>query len=221
MFELGKSKRRSDLIFRKILELGNELLNSITELKSTFNLISNGKYNDAIANMVKIKSIHEVASSIREEIFSSLYTENFLPDLKETLLMLTQNIYSAIGASKDATRVLISRRINKDCTLELSTQILSYLVLVEEAVKKLISMLDKIQNDIEDALKIGKQIQAMEREGDEIKDNIIIRLYEMEGKIDIISLLQMKDFILNVDDILDNLEEATVSIELLYATLRL
>ncbi|MEM0374072.1 MAG: DUF47 family protein, partial [Sulfolobales archaeon] len=92
---------------------------------------------------------------------------------------------------------------------------------VEEAVKKLISMLDKIQNDIEDALKIGKQIQAMEREGDEIKDNIIIRLYEMEGKIDIISLLQMKDFILNVDDILDNLEEATVSIELLYATLRL
>lgn len=221
MFELGKSKRRSDLIFRKILELGNELLNSITELKSTFNLISNGKYNDAIANMVKIKSIHEAASSIREEIFSSLYTENFLPDLKETLLMLTQNIYSAIGASKDATRVLISRRINKDCTLELSTQILSYLVLVEEAVKKLISMLDKIQNDIEDALKIGKQIQAMEREGDEIKDNIIIRLYEMEGKIDIISLLQMKDFILNVDDILDNLEEATVSIELLYATLRL
>jgi hypothetical protein len=60
----------------------------------------------------------------------------------------------------------------------------------------------------------------LERSGDELKDMLISRLYSMEKDIDLITILQMRDVIFFLDDILDFMEDATLSIEVLYATLK-
>ncbi|MEM4076258.1 MAG: DUF47 domain-containing protein, partial [Metallosphaera sp.] len=53
-----------------------------------------------------------------------------------------------------------------------------------------------------------------------VKDMLIQRLYDSESVADVISVLQIKDVIIFMDDILDYMEEATLSIETLYATLK-
>ena len=77
-----------------------------------------------------------------------------------------------------------------------------------------------MKTDMKEAIRIGKEIQLLERNGDDIKDVLIQKLYDSEGIADVISVLQFKDVIIFMDDILDYMEEATLSIETLYATLK-
>ncbi|MEM3301808.1 MAG: DUF47 family protein [Thermoplasmata archaeon] len=89
-----------------------------------------------------------------------------------------------------------------------------------EGGEKLTEMISYMKTDMKEAIRIGKEIQLLERNGDDIKDVLIQKLYDSEGIADVISVLQFKDVIIFMDDILDYMEEATLSIETLYATLK-
>ncbi len=207
-------------IYSDLMRMSEMITEGVSALKDEFSALRKFDKDPIVADMIKIKGYHERIAMLREEVLSTLYGEAFLPDFKETIVMLTQALYSTIKAVKDASRAMSSRTPNEKCILSLSEGLVTYLSLVSEASKKTTDLISAIQVDMEEAIKVGKEIQAMERQGDEIKDSLLQRLYEMEKELDIISILQMKDIILFIDEILDNMEEATLSVELLYATMK-
>ncbi|MUM65535.1 DUF47 family protein [Acidianus infernus] len=214
------SINKEELLFSKLLEIAENIKDSTSLLNSLYLDIFNTNYQNATAKMVKIKGIYERIALIREDIISMLYGEAFLPDFKESMLTLTQSLYEIMKSIKDAGRAITSRKPDEKLCATLQSNFVSYLSLIQDGAEKLVLMISLLKKDIKEAIRIGKEIQLIERNGDEIKDLMIQRLYENEKESDIISILQLKDVITFLDDILDGMEDSTLSVETLYATLK-
>ncbi|MFP3164654.1 MAG: DUF47 family protein [Acidianus sp.] len=214
------SINKEELLFSKLLEIAENIKDSTSLLNSLYLDIFNTNYPDATATMVKIKGIYERIALIREDIISMLYGEAFLPDFKESMLTLTQSLYEIMKSIKDAGRAITSRKPDEKLCTTLQSNFVSYLSLIQDGAEKLVLMISLLKKDIKEAIRIGKEIQLIERNGDEIKDLMIQRLYENEKESDIISILQLKDVITFLDNILDGMEDSTLSVETLYATLK-
>ncbi|BFH73658.1 DUF47 family protein [Sulfurisphaera javensis] len=211
---------KEEELFGKLVKMGEDIKVACDTLKQ---LVQGVIYNndDAInSNLVKIKTITEKIAMNREEVLELLYSGAFLPDFKEAMVMLTQALYHTGTSIKDSARSLASRKPSEKCVISVKESILSYLSIIQEASEKMITMLSTLSRDMQEALKIGREIQMLERAGDDMKDTLITKLYELEKEIDLITILQMRDVIFFLDDILDSMEEATLSVEILYATLK-
>jgi len=211
---------KEQLLFSKVLQITESIKDASNRLTSLYINIFRQNYDASTIEMVKIKGVYEKIALVREDIVSMLYGEAFLPDFKESMMMLTQSLYETMKAIKDSGRAISSRKPDEKLCKILQENLLSYLSTISEASEKLVTMISLLQKDIGEAVKVGKEIQLLERNGDEIKDSLIQRLYESEKDSDIISILQLKDVIIFLDDILDNMEETSLSIETLYATLK-
>ncbi len=214
------SINKEELLFSKLLEIAENIKDSTSILNSIYLNIFKSNYNDATSSVVKIKGIYERIALIREDIISMLYGEAFLPDFKDSMLTLTQSLYEIMKSIKDAGRAITSRKPDERLCNALQTNFISYLSLIQDGSGKLVLMISLLKKDINQAIRIGKEIQLIERNGDDIKDLMIQRLYENEKESDIISILQIKDAITFLDDILDRMEDSTLSVETLYATLK-
>lgn len=214
------SINKEELLFSKLLEIAENIKDSTSLLNSLYLDIFNTNYQNATAKMVKIKGIYERIALIREDIISMLYGEAFLPDFKESMLTLTQSLYEIMKSIKDAGRAITSRKPDEKLCATLQSNFVSYLSLIQDGAEKLVLMISLLKKDIKEAIRIGKEIQLIERNGDDIKDLMIQRLYENEKESDIISILQLKDVITFLDNILDGMEDSTLSVETLYATLK-
>ncbi|BCS94011.1 DUF47 domain-containing protein [Metallosphaera javensis (ex Sakai et al. 2022)] len=211
---------KEEILFSKTLEMTKNINDAILRLNELVRKVIKGDREGVMSEVIRIKAIYERVAMIREEIVSMLYGEAFLPDFKESMMMLNQALYNTIKAIKDSGRAISSRKPNEGLLKALSDGLLTYLSTVIEGGEKLTEMISYMKTDMKEAIRIGKEIQLLERNGDDIKDVLIQKLYDSEGIADVISILQFKDVIIFMDDILDYMEEATLSIETLYATLK-
>lgn len=207
-------------LFDKLVKIGEDIKSSCDTLKQLFNGVFSNNDDAINGNLVRIKTITEKIAMNREEVLELLYGGAFLPDFKEAMVMLVQALYHTSTSIKDSARAIASRKPSEKCVISIRESLIAYLALIEEASEKLIQMLSSLSRDLQEALKIGKEIQMLERAGDEMKDTLIGKLYDLEKEIDMVTILQMRDVIFFLDDILDGMEDATLSIEVLYATLK-
>ncbi|EHP68203.1 MAG: DUF47 family protein [Metallosphaera yellowstonensis] len=214
------SINKEEVIFSKTFEIAKSIDESILKLQDLVKKVLEGDRGSLSADLVKIKAIYERVAMTREEVVSLLYGEAFLPDFKESMMMLNQALYNTIKAVKDSARAISSRRPDGELLKALGEGLQTYLSTILEAGEKLVTMVSLMKSDMREAIRVGKEIQLLERNGDDIKDVLMEKLYEAEKSTDIISLLQLKDVVIFMDDILDYMEEASLSIETLYATLK-
>lgn len=215
---LGESKEEE--VFSKIGAMSDTISEMVGNLQTLYSAVRKGDRDATIGISVKIKTLYERIGMQREEVMSLLFGEAFLPDFKESMVMLTQAVYNVAKAIKDTSRAYTTRKVSDKCIIGLGEQIEAYLSIVEEGANKLRYSIGLLKNNIKESIRIGREIQMLERSGDEVKESMLFKLYEMENQIDVVSLLQFKDIIIFTDDILDFMEEATMSIEILYSTLK-
>lgn len=211
---------KEEELFQKLVKMGEDIKAECEALKSLVSGVMNGNEDTVNSSFIRIKTLDERISMTRGELLELLYGGAFLPDFKEAMVMLTQSLYHSSNSIKDSARSLISRKPAERCVVSIRETLLAYLAVIEEAAEKVIEMLSALSKNLQEALKIGREIQMLERSGDDMKDTLILKLYELEKEIDLITVLQMRDFIFFLDDILDSMEDATLSVEVLYATLK-
>jgi len=217
LIKLKQSKEQ--VVFDKLTSISADIRDSIELLRTFFKEYLNGNDDQTHLIFTRIKSISDRAAAIREEIVSLLYGEPFLPDFKETMLNLTRALNDVIKALKDSARSLMIRRVNPAMLMKIREQTLSYLAVITEASARLVLMISYLSTNVEEAIRISKEIQGLERQGDEIKDAILMAVYGQEA-MDSISVMQLRDFILFLDNILDGMEEASLHVETFYITMK-
>ncbi|MCQ4342428.1 MAG: DUF47 family protein [Sulfolobaceae archaeon] len=217
MIKLKQSKEQ--VVFDKLTSISADIRDSIELLRTFFKEYLNGNDDQTHLIFTRIKSISDRAAAIREEIVSLLYGEPFLPDFKETMLNLTRALNDVIKALKDSARSLMIRRVDPAMLMKIREQTLSYLAVITEASARLVLMISYLSTNVEEAIRISKEIQGLERQGDEIKDAILMAVYGQEA-MDSISVMQLRDFILFLDNILDGMEEASLHVETFYITMK-
>ncbi|MCG2888168.1 MAG: DUF47 family protein [Sulfolobales archaeon] len=217
MIKLKQSKEQ--VVFDKLTSISADIRESIELLRTFFKEYLNGNDDQTHLIFTRIKSISDRAAATREEIVSLLYGEPFLPDFKETMLNLTRALNDVMKALKDSARSLMIRRINPAMLMKIREQTLSYLAVITEASARLALMISYLSTNVDEAIRISKEIQGLERQGDEIKDAILRAVYGQEA-MDSISVMQLRDFILFLDNILDGMEEASLHVEMFYITMK-
>ncbi len=217
LIKLKQSKEQ--VVFDKLTSISADIRDSIELLRTFFKEYLNGNDDQTHLIFTRIKSISDRAATIREEIVSLLYGEPFLPDFKETMLNLTRALNDVMKALKDSARSLMIRRVNPTMLMKIREQTLSYLAVITEASARLVLMISYLSTNVEEAIRISKEIQGLERQGDEIKDAILMAVYGQEA-MDSISVMQLRDFILFLDNILDGMEEASLHVETFYITMK-
>jgi len=217
LIKLKQSKEQ--VVFDKLTSISADIRDSIELLRTFFKEYLNGNDDQTHLIFTRIKSISDRAAATREEIVSLLYGEPFLPDFKETMLNLTRALNDVMKALKDSARSLMIRRVNPAMLMKIREQTLSYLAVITEASARLVLMISYLSTNVEEAIRISKEIQGLERQGDEIKDAILMAVYGQEA-MDSISVMQLRDFILFLDNILDGMEEASLHVEMFYITMK-
>jgi len=217
LIKLKQSKEQ--VVFDKLTSISADIRESIELLRTFFKEYLNGNDDQTHLIFTRIKSISDRAATTREEIVSLLYGEPFLPDFKETMLNLTRALNDVMKALKDSARSLMIRRVNPAMLMKIREQTLSYLAVITEASARLVLMISYLSTNVEEAIRISKEIQGLERQGDEIKDAILMAVYGQEA-MDSISVMQLRDFILFLDNILDGMEEASLHVETFYITMK-
>jgi len=217
LIKLKQSKEQ--VVFDKLTSISADIRDSIELLRTFFKEYLNGNDDQTHLIFTRIKSISDRAAATREEIVSLLYGEPFLPDFKETMLNLTRALNDVMKALKDSARSLMIRRVNPAMLMKIREQTLSYLAVITEASARLVLMISYLSTNVEEAIRISKEIQGLERQGDEIKDAILMAVYGQEA-MDSISVMQLRDFILFLDNILDGMEEASLHVETFYITMK-
>jgi predicted phosphate transport protein (TIGR00153 family) len=217
LIKLKQSKEQ--VVFDKLTSISADIRDSIELLRTFFKEYLNGNDDQTHLIFTRIKSISDRAATIREEIVSLLYGEPFLPDFKETMLNLTRALNDVMKAIKDSARSLMIRRVSPALLMKIREQTLSYLAVITEASARLVLMISYLSTNVEEAIRISKEIQGLERQGDEIKDAILMAVYGQEA-MDSISVIQLRDFILFLDNILDEMEEASLHVETFYITMK-
>jgi Phosphate transport regulator (distant homolog of PhoU) len=92
------SINKEEVIFSKTFEIAKSVDESILKLQDLVKKVLEGDRGSLSADLVKIKAIYERVAMTREEVVSLLYGEAFLPDFKESMMMLNQALYNAIKA---------------------------------------------------------------------------------------------------------------------------
>ncbi len=79
----------------------------------------------------------------------------------------------------------------------------------------------KLIINIDESVKLINEIKSLEVQVDEMKMLLIKRIYNIDEKtISILTLLQIKDVILFMDNIVDNAEDVGDTLQLLYFTIK-
>lgn len=116
-------------------------------------------------------------------------------------------------AAKDAARILAELPLqpasflllyeNPKATLaQLFTKIQSTMMLLQESISAL-------ESDAEFAVSKSFLVERAEEEADEIKNQLLRSIFSHRSGLEVLTLLQLRDFVLNLDEIADAAEDAS------------
>ena len=115
----------------------------------------------------------------------------------------TQNAARILAESPvDPKSFLILYEEDSATVGDLFAKLLTAVRLVEESVRAL-------ETDAEVAVSKSLLVERAEEEGDEIKNRLIRRIFAHKSDLEVLTLLQLRDFVLKLDDIADAAEDSS------------
>lgn len=190
----------------KLVSLAVELLRELTDACHNYNWSLVGAVAERIAGTER------KADDVKRNVEVGLYGGRIFVGLKEDFYRLAEAVDQIADKSKEASRALALRVPEKEAVdilfdgqINLRTMVLG-LVDIVALLEKSIETMGK---DMKAALQMAHDVEKMEEKLDDIKLEILKRLTHNEKRIQALSYLQLRDFILLLDDVADAAEMAS------------
>ncbi|MGC9164240.1 MAG: DUF47 domain-containing protein [Thermoprotei archaeon] len=208
-------------ILRMVVEQTTIVRDSIFLLEDLFQKLKNGDWGYAIEKSLEIAREEHKTDVKREEIATKIFKEAYMPDFREAILMLIEKIDEVIDSIKDTSRIITQRKFDEKILNVLEPEFTAYVKLCVKAVETMYFSISKLIINIDESIKLINEIKSLEVQVDEMKMLLIKRIYNIDEKtISILTLLQIKDVILFMDNIVDNAEDVGDVLQLLYFTIK-
>ncbi|MGB9728385.1 MAG: DUF47 domain-containing protein [Thermoprotei archaeon] len=208
-------------ILRMVVEQTTIVRDSIFLLEDLFQKLKNGDWGYAIEKSLEIAREEHKTDVKREEIATKIFKEAYMPDFREAILMLIEKIDEVIDSIKDTSRIITQRKFDEKILNVLEPEFTAYVKLCVKAVETMYFSISKLIINIDESIKLINEIKSLEVQVDEMKMLLIKRIYNIDEKtISILTLLQIKDVILFMDNIVDNAEDVGDVLQFLYFTIK-
>lgn len=207
-------------LLERVRELANLVRSSVLCLRDLYLALEEGAWDKALEKALETASYEHRADRVRENIALEIFSGAFIPDFREAVMVLLENVDGVADLAKDTARIATQRRFDVSILSYLKPGINLYVNLVVKAVDLMYRSICELSLNIEEALKTARMIEETEVSVDEVKMGLISRLYELEDRVSVLTLLQIKDMILFLDNIVDKTEDVSDTVELVYLSLK-
>ncbi len=150
-----------------------------------------------------------------------LFSEGLLfPADRAIFINLSEEIDKVIDKIQQVSRIIALRKPSEDAIEFLKAcKIMDYLEVTKKSVETLNqAAMELLKGDIHRAVEKAHEVEKYESEADDLKLEILRKLYTQEKKIDdILSILQIEKLVLWIDAISDKAEDASDVIILISA----
>jgi uncharacterized protein Yka (UPF0111/DUF47 family) len=207
--------------FKGILVLGernifsglSQILTNANQANATLKtMFQNTKNDQALTeNMHTIRNIEkkcdEIALGLSEDITSGAISPNIIDDLIECVHNADDVMDLHFYLSRELTRMAKAdtKEFSVHPEAEWVSVYLQLLGLAEQMLSKLQQMLSS--SSIPTILQLHKEIEALEEQGDDIKDAGFDKLYAMAPKLHYLQFYHYSELMHKSDDILDECED--------------
>ena len=146
----------------------------------------------------------EISFKLNEEITSGAISPNLIDDLIESTHLADNVVDVIFYLSRELSRMAkVNTALRQEC--EWAEVYLQMLALVDQSLPKLQSMLSI--GNVPKILQLRKEVEALEEEGDDIKDAGFDKLYSVASGMNFLQFYNYSEMLHKSDDILDTCED--------------
>jgi len=197
---------------RRALQLLNEHLDSVVkiveDLNSLIRTIAEEKAEPNIID-VKIEMLAIQESFADDAHLKSLVTicnGAFFSGLREDFINLFNSIDDIADFAKDASQILARSELSeaiKRYYANDEASLSQFLDKILTAVKVLRETTSELQRDVSKVVENAIHIKELEEEADDIKWKMLRVIFSHKSEMDVLTLLELKEFLLTLDEIAD------------------
>jgi predicted phosphate transport protein (TIGR00153 family) len=193
-----------------------EILDGLTEhvqlsieatgrLRRLVSFVTKSEWSHAKETYEEIDKLESEADDLHRRLVERLSSGVFFAGLGTDLMGLAEKIDGIADSAKDAAKVLVMRRIDGAELIGLEGDIDDFLGKCESAAVELRESVMSIGKGKKEVLAHVRETERFEELADEVKNSLMEKVYQLE--IPVLSIIQLKDFILQADNIGDYSED--------------
>lgn len=207
---VGRKERH---VIQLITEHFSLIMQTVQELESLLTSARAGNWKNVEEVTNRVSELETEADGIHRDAVITISKGAFFSGTKEDFLSLMEGNDRVADAAKDAARILSETPIDTR----------SFLVLYEQSGATLDDLFGKLrmcveilqgtltclESDAQLAVSKSLMVEKAEEDADEIKNALLKRIFSHKGDLEVLTLLQLRDFVLKLDDIADTAEDSS------------
>ena len=188
-------------------------MKSVKTLKPLLAASVQGDWRTAEELTAVIVGLESEAADVRRQITLDICAGAFFAGLRESFISLAEVEDKIADASKNAARVLTQNRLEPNVIKVLyenqKDNLDSYMENITKTVEIYRDAIDCLKDDRRGVLEKALEVERWEKAADESKIQLLKAINADKDKLDILVLLQLREFVLAVDEIADAAEDAS------------
>ena len=202
---------------RRILDLLTNHFHTVTQtiqrLEPLIESAKTGHWELVEGISDEISQLETIADGLHRDAVIAISQGAFFSGTREDFLELMEQNDEVADAAQNAARILAESPVDsqsfqllyegpKETLSDLFITLQSCVLLLEESIKSL-------ETDSGVAVTKALLVERAEEEGDEIKNRLIKRIFTHKQEMEALTLLQLRDFVLKLDEIADAAEDSS------------
>lgn len=202
---------------RRVLELISDhfrtVVKTVQQLEPLLESAKAGDWTSLQRISDKVAELETIADGLHRDAVVAISQGAFFSGTREDFLELMEENDEVADAAQNAARILAESPIDQRSFLilyeepkatlyDLFTTLQSSVLLLEDSIRSL-------ESDTEVAVSKSLLVERAEEDADEIKNRLIKRIFSHKSDIEVLTLLQLRDFVLKLDEIADAAEDSS------------
>jgi predicted phosphate transport protein (TIGR00153 family) len=207
---VGRKEKR---VLELILDHFGLVAKAVKELEALLEAAKNGDWEKVEEASRKVAELETLADGLHRDAVLAISQGAFFSGTRDDFLHLMEENDEVADAAQNAARILADSPIEPPSfhiLYDVPKGSLSDLfMLLQTAVELLRDSISKLESDAELAVSKALLVERAEEEADDIKDQLIKRIFAHKSELDVLTLLQLRDFVLKLDEIADAAEDSS------------
>jgi predicted phosphate transport protein (TIGR00153 family) len=212
---MGRKERR---VLRLLDEHLEAVLEAVNNLKSLISILVEENpqilTSAVIEENIEMISIYESsADDIYLQSLITLCEGAFFSGLREDFIKLFESIDDIADFSKDSSQIIARSKLDSSSLKMLcekpEASLGLYMEKIVGSVNALREAVKELERDVDQVIKKSIEVKAFEEEADDIKSRLIEIVYSRRAELDILTLLELKELVLTLDEIADAAERSS------------
>jgi predicted phosphate transport protein (TIGR00153 family) len=207
---VGRKERR---VLDLISDHFNAVVRTVEHLQSVLEAAKAGQWQSVEDMANKVAELETLADGLHRDGVVAVSQGAFFSGTREDFLELMEKNDEIADAAQNAARILAETPIDQKSFLVLYSEegatISDLFARLLTAMGLLKESLSALENDAELAVNNSLLVERAEEEADEIKNHLMKRIFEHKSELQVLTLLQLRDFVLKLDDVADAAEDSS------------